>query len=79
MGKITDRKTLLFHQSEVARRVRAKLTPEQLKHWGISLSDINGDPEKILEHDGLEALLPGSREKLRKPNKYLTLIFLNVG
>ncbi|HAZ3643133.1 TPA: fimbrial biogenesis outer membrane usher protein [Escherichia coli] len=72
-GKNYGQENIAFHQSEVDRRVRAKLTPEQLKHWGISLSDINGDPEKILEHDGLEALLPGSREKFEKTKQVLNL------
>ncbi|HBA9583012.1 TPA: hypothetical protein J1387_004483, partial [Escherichia coli] len=72
-GKKYGQENIAFHQSEVDRRVREKLMPEQLKHWGISLSDINGDPEKILEHDGLEALLPGSREKFEKTKQVLNL------
>ncbi|MFV8761823.1 fimbria/pilus outer membrane usher protein [Yersinia enterocolitica] len=72
-GKNLGQEDITFYQDQASGRVRAKLTPELLERWGVSLSDIEGDHIKILNNGGLEALLPGAQDRFEKTRQVLSL------
>lgn len=72
-GKKLGQEDITFYHHQPSEKVRAKLTPELLERWGVSLSDIEGDHVKTLNNGGLEALLPGAKERFEKTKQVLIL------